>query len=170
MSALRLLVCAAACVAAMQSDALARATHRKPPLRTSVNSGGVVVAMDNVTVVKFNIPVATVYMGNPSIADVTMIDSTHAFVLGKRFGMTNLIGLRPDKTVAVNDAVLVSAHIASAVTIYRGAASFNYACSSLHCETRPVPGDPSPYFENTEKPAVENEEASVKAVNPAAKQ
>jgi hypothetical protein len=119
--------------------------------------------MDNVTVVAFKKPVSTVYIGNPSIAEVTMIDTRHAFVLGKRFGATNLIGLRADKSIVVNDAVLVSARAGGAVTIFRGASTYNYACSSLHCETRPAPGDPKEFFENTEGPAVEHEEAGLKA-------
>ena len=49
-------------------------------------AAGISVAMDQVHTVTFNTPVATVYVGNPSIADVNMIDARHAFVIGKGFG------------------------------------------------------------------------------------
>ena len=119
----------------------------------------VFVMMDNVALVSFKKPVAVVYVGNTSIAEPTMIDSTHVFVLGKRFGATNLIALGPDKTVVANDPVLVSSRHADAVTVFRGVDTFNYSCSDFHCETRPVPGDPKGYFDNTESAAGEHEKA-----------
>ena len=51
------------------------------------------VPMDEVRMVTFVKPVATVYVGNPMIADITVIDSRHVFVLGKAFGATNIIAL-----------------------------------------------------------------------------
>ena|SRR5579863_3164948 len=155
MSALRLFALAAACAVALGGDALA---------------GGVLVPMDNVTLVAFKKPVATVYIGNASIAEVTMLDSRHVFVMGKRFGVTNLIALRADKTVLSNDTVLVSAHTASYVTIFRGSSTYNYACSTHHCETRAVPGDPKPYYDNTEGAAVEHEDAGNKGTTVALQQ
>jgi hypothetical protein len=163
MSALRLFVFATACAAALCGDAQAKAV--RVHAARSVQSDGVLVPMDNVALVTFKKPVSTVYIGNPSIAEVTMVDSQHAFVLGKRFGVTNLIGLLADKKVAVNESVLVSARVGSAVTIFRGASTFNYACSSFHCETRPVPGDPKIYFDNTEQAAMEHEDTGNKATN-----
>src|SRR6478672_2809030 len=56
-------------------------------------AGGVAVPLDEVRTVAFARPVTTVYVGNPSIADINMIDARHAFVLGKRFGTTNIIAL-----------------------------------------------------------------------------
>ncbi|HWU26467.1 MAG TPA: pilus assembly protein N-terminal domain-containing protein [Rhizomicrobium sp.] len=148
MSALRSIVFATGCAMGLAGPALA---------------GGVLVPMDNVTVVAFKNPVSTVYVGNSSIAEVTMIDSHHAFVLGKRFGATNLIGLRSDNTKIEEFPVQVSARLGGAVTIFRGANTFNYSCSSQHCETRPVPGDPVNYFKNTEDAATAHEDAGNKA-------
>lgn len=153
MSAIRPILIAAVCAAAFASDAVA---------------GGVSVQMDNVALVAFKDPVATLYLGNPSIADLTLIDSKHAFVMGKRFGTTNLIGLSADKNVIVNEPVTVSSRGTGAVTIYRGADSYNYSCTKSHCETHPVPGDPDglPYFENTEHTAGEHDDTASKAAAP----
>jgi len=141
MKRVRLLVLSAACVAALAGDALAGPVS-KP----------IMVPMDNVALVSFKDPVSTVYIGNPSIADLTLVDSRHVFVMGKRFGATNLIALGPDKTVIENDAV----------TVFRGGDTYNYVCTGFHCETRPVPGDPKTYFDNTENTATEHEEAGTK--------
>ncbi len=150
MSVARSIFLAAVCVAAAASEAVA---------------GGVLVPMDNVTVVAFKTPVATVYVGNPSVAEITMIDSRHAFLLGKTFGTTNLIALDKDKTVIVNDSVTVSDRRAGAVTVYRGANTYNYSCTTMRCETRPLPGDPQPYFANTEAEASQHEDTGAKAAN-----
>ena len=63
------------------------------------------VPMDEVRVIKFKTPVATVYVGNPAIADVTVIDPTHVFLLGKSYGKTNLIALDINRNPIVNDQV-----------------------------------------------------------------
>lgn len=151
MSAARLLVFAAVCAVAGAGHALA---------------GGVTVPMDEATVVTFKRPVVTVYVGNSSIAEINMIDNRHAFVLGKRFGSTNLIALASDKSVVVNEPVVVSGMRVGAVTVNRGAQSYNYTCTRLHCEAHPVPGDPKDYFDNTEGPATEHEEAGARGANP----
>ena len=167
MSALRLFVFAAACATVLCGDAEARAVRVHP---ASIQADGVLVPMDNVALVSFKKPVSVVYIGNPSIAEVTMIDPQHAFVLGKRFGATNLIGLLGDKKIAVNESVVVSARTGSAITIFRGSQTFDYVCSSRHCQTGPVPGDPKDYFDNTQSAATEHEDTGNKASGTAALQ
>lgn len=152
MSAARIALLAASLFTALAGDAMANS---------------VVVAMDNVTMVAFRRPVSTVYVGNPSIANVTMIDSRHVFVLGKRFGATNLIALGANDSVVANDLVTVSGRHAGAVTVYRGSESYNYSCTSAHCETRPMPGDPKNYFDNTETAAAAHEDTGIKAAGAA---
>jgi hypothetical protein len=151
MKNVRLLVLCTACAAALAGNAVAR--PKSVPVQ---------VPMDNVTLVSFKDPVATVYIGNPSIAELTLVDSRHVFVMGKRFGATNLIALGPDKTLIENDPVTVSSRRAEAVTVFRGGDTYNYVCTGFHCETRPVPGDPKVYFDNTEGPAGEHEDAGTK--------
>ena len=150
MKSVRLLLLSAAC-ASLAGSAMAA------PVSVPVS-----VPMDNVTLVSFKAPVSTVYIGNPSIAELTVIDSRHVFVMGKRFGATNLIALGPDKTVIENDSVTVSSRHAEAVTVFRGPDTYNYVCTGFHCETRPVPGDQKTYFDNTESAALAHEEAGSK--------
>jgi Pilus formation protein N terminal region len=110
---------------------------------------GLTVPMDEVRVLAFSQPVTTVYVGNPVIADVTMIDPEHAFLLGKTFGETNVIALGPNGKPVSNQHIVVFGRRMGAVTLNRGAATYNYTCTALHCETQPVPGDPKGYFDET---------------------
>ncbi len=59
---------------------------------------GVALALDEVHTLTFKNPIATVYVGNPAIADVTMIDARHAFVQGKGYGRTNIVALDRENT------------------------------------------------------------------------
>src|SRR5262245_47869714 len=51
------------------------------------------VPPDQARVVTFSTPAKTVFVGNPAIADLTVIDSTHVFLLGKNLGTTNIVAL-----------------------------------------------------------------------------
>ena len=125
-------------------------------------AGGIGVAVDQARLVSFPKPVKTLYMGNPWIADIQMVDAQHAFVLGKTFGVTNLIAMSPDGTEVSNQQVTVLNNNV-AVTVNRGAEQFNYMCTSAHCEAAPRPGDPSQYAQTTESTATSHESAATGA-------
>jgi hypothetical protein len=110
-------------------------------------AGGVAVPLDEVRTVAFAKPVTTVYVGNPSIADINMIDARHAFVLGKRFGTTNIIALDSTGHEVANTYVSVSGASGGTVTLTKGAfgttpaTQTTLACGGARCEVAPVPGD-----------------------------
>jgi Flp pilus assembly secretin CpaC len=108
---------------------------------TSALAGGVSIPMDEVRTVTFAKPVATVYVGNASIAGINMIDSRHAFVLGKSFGTTNVIALDTSGREVANTAVTVSGAGGRTVTLTKGAQQTTLACSSARCDSAPMPGD-----------------------------
>src|ERR1700685_1833199 len=104
---------------------------------------GVAISMDEVRPITFPKPVATVYVGNPSIADINMIDARHAFVLGKGYGSTNIVALNHDGVQVADTHVEVLANTdrQSTVVLNRGAARVTYSCTADHCEATPQPGD-----------------------------
>jgi hypothetical protein len=106
-----------------------------------VPSHGVAVPLDEVRVLQFSQPVSTVYVGNPAIADVSVIDPRHVFVLGKAFGETNMVALDATGKQVTNDHVSVFGHTGSMVTLHRGAAQVTYTCAGIRCEGAPTPGD-----------------------------
>lgn len=127
-----------------------------------VHSTGIGVAVDEARLVSFARPVKTVFVGNPVIADISMLDNRHAFILGKTMGITNLIALDANGAQIENKPVLVTNTFA-ATTLTRGSDTFNYTCSSARCETAPRPGDPKTYVDNTEEAVVQHEANGGKA-------
>ena len=112
-------------------------------------AGGITVPMDEVRTIAFDRPIATVYVGNPSVADVTMIDSTHAFILGKSFGATNLLALDAKGGEVADQHIIVLDRGEAIVTLNRGAAQVTYACATSRCESAPIPGDDKAAFDAT---------------------
>jgi|GEM_PF-936574 len=69
-----------------------------------------------------------VVVGNPQIADVTVIDSRTLFITGRSYGGTNIIALdRYGQTVFAGDVVVVSQP--SGVQVYRGSTRTEMACA-----------------------------------------
>jgi hypothetical protein len=107
------------------------------------------VPLDEVRVIAFQRPVATVYVGNPVIADITMIDPRHAFVLGKSFGGTNIVALDGTGAQISSSHVTVFSSSGATVTLQKGVNQTTYACASSRCEASPTPGDGKDVFEST---------------------
>ncbi len=102
----------------------------------------VALALDEVHTLTFRAPVSTVYVGNPTIADVTMIDARHAFVQGKGYGRTNLIALNRDNVQVFNTRITVTGNDGGGtVTLNRGAERVTLNCTGGRCEPTPMPGD-----------------------------
>lgn len=141
----------------------AQATSKHPVKHSNHVSDGLTVAMDEARVITFTQPIATLFVGNTTIADVTVIDSHHAYLLGKTFGATNMIGLDANNHQVMNAQINVTNRVVGSVTLNRGAETYNYSCTHLHCETSPRPGDPTSYVTNTEGAAQQHAEAGTKA-------
>src|SRR5579872_7286244 len=116
---------------------------------TPASASELSVTLDEVQTITFGKPVSTVYVGNPSIADINMIDSRHAFILVKGYGSTNIVALNAQGTQISNTRinVLANTNNQSVVVLNRGAARVTYSCTAQHCEATPQPGDGKDAFE-----------------------
>ena len=132
---------------AMRRIALLALLSATPALFGPALAGGLSVDLDQVRTITFRTPVSTIYVGNPSIADINMIDSRHAFVLGKGYGTTNLIALNRNGVSVVNERITVLGEQGSMVTLNRGAQRMTYNCAARTCEPVAVPGDGKDAFE-----------------------
>jgi len=114
----------------------------------AAQASGIAVPEDEVRIVTFTKPVATVFVANPSVADINVIDPTHAFVLGKAFGATNMIALDAKGNPVSTEHVTVtgSSHL---VTLDRGSSQYTFACASARCESAAAPGDQRTYHDDT---------------------
>jgi hypothetical protein len=101
----------------------------------------VVVPFDEVRTIAFPRSVATVYVGNPLITDVNMIDARHAFLVGKSYGATNVIALDSDGHQVSDTHVVISGGRGATVTLQRGSFHVTLSCAGPRCESAPRPGD-----------------------------
>jgi Pilus formation protein N terminal region len=78
----------------------------------------------------FNIPVEskTLIIGNPAIADVSIVQPGLMVITGKAFGLTNLVSLDKDGRQIANSMLKVSAATEQMVTVMRGSSN-----ETLHC-------------------------------------
>jgi len=129
----------------------------------AAQAGELSVPMDEVRVVRFARPVATVYVGNPTIADITVIDSTHVFLLGKSYGATNLVGLDVNRNPIVNDQVTVVAANGGTVTLNLGSAQITYSCTEARCQTVPKPGDAKEIYDAESDQIAKHQDMTIKA-------
>jgi Flp pilus assembly secretin CpaC len=111
------------------------------PSLAAPKQAGIALAMDEVRTLTFARPIATVYVGNPSIADITMIDARHAFLLGKAYGSTNIVALNHDGDQVYDSRVAVVERRNESFTLNRGAQRVTYDCNAGRCEISPTPGD-----------------------------
>lgn len=123
------------------------------------------VPLDEVRIVTFKKPISTVYVGNPTIADITTIDDQRVFVLGKSFGSTNLIALGRDGKPIASDTVTVFGRRMGAVTLNKGPKQYTYSCTRAQCQPAPVVGDASDYHQSIHAEVASHSDALLKAAD-----
>lgn len=72
----------------------------------------------------------SVIVGNPAIADVTVVDSNTLFVTGKGYGVTEIIAVDAIGRTIFQSQVVVTGGSAGSVRVWRGANVSEMACSS----------------------------------------
>ena len=89
----------------------------------------VTVPLDQTRRLAFSGSAANVVVGNPQIADVNVIDARNLMVVGKRFGVTNLVVLDAAGRTLFDSEIVVSAGEGAMVSISRGVQTSDYACT-----------------------------------------
>jgi hypothetical protein len=109
----------------------------------------VIVHVDQAQLLKLPERVATVVIGNPSIADATLQSGGILIVTGKGYGATNLMALDRDGREIMNESVQVLGPSDSdLVVVYKGVARESYSCAP-QCQPRITLGDSKSYFQGT---------------------
>jgi len=103
-------------------------------------AGSLAVNIDQGARVTLSKPAHDVMVGNPAIVDVTVLDERHLMVLGKSYGVTNIMVADNTGRTIFSRQVVVSAPDDNRVSVYRGADVYNYACAP-RCERTPMPGE-----------------------------
>jgi Flp pilus assembly secretin CpaC len=94
-----------------------------------VSTGTTVVQINHSQRLALSGAAAQVFVGNPAIADVAVVNHNTLMLTGKAYGLTNLQVLDHAGRTILNREVQVSANTAGAVTLYRGAKASNYTCA-----------------------------------------
>ncbi|HRD46591.1 MAG TPA: pilus assembly protein N-terminal domain-containing protein [Caulobacter sp.] len=92
-----------------------------------------------------------VIIGNPAVADVTVLDGRTLVVTGKGYGITNLIVVDGRGRTILDRQIIVSASDDGRVTMYRGPDLYNYACAP-RCERTPMPGEKDTTYQQAISP------------------
>lgn len=124
-------------------------------LGASAHADEIQIPLDQVRTMIFDKPVKTVYIGNPTIADVTVVDSTHVFILGKTYGATNIVALDARGHETLNDQIIVTERPGNEVIVQRGIARTTLMCTTEHCQAAPAPGDDAGTVQKLAEPPYE---------------
>ncbi len=118
------------------------------------------VSVDQAKLVKLPGRVATLVVGNPLIADVTLQSGGMIVVTGKGYGATNVIAMDRAGDILVDRTIFVGGPADKVVTVYRGVDRESYSCMPV-CQHRVTLGDSDKYFKSTiEQAGTLNKEAA----------
>jgi Flp pilus assembly secretin CpaC len=91
-------------------------------------------------VLRISAPAATVIVGNPGIADVTIQDPQTLILTGKSYGQTNLIVLDSRGEPVADTLIEVVQMTAGVMTVYQGQSRTTLACAP-NCQPVVMMGD-----------------------------
>jgi Flp pilus assembly secretin CpaC len=130
-------------------------------LPASASAGDIDVILDQARLIKLPERVATIVIGNPLIADVTVQAGGLMVVTGRSYGRTNVIALDRAGAVLLETSVEVRSPRAGIVVVYRGVARESYSCTP-YCEPRITLGDSPAFFDPAIKQAGDRSEKAIK--------
>ena len=131
---------------------------------TGAAASDIKVPMNEMKPLHLSVPVATVMVGNPAIADVSVESTKLLYVMGRNYGTTNLIALDAEGKTILDAKLSVTSQSASAVTVTRGTGQHSYSCSP-RCERVPAIGDNPDVFDTLMQQAAGTNGATANASN-----
>lgn len=119
------------------------------PLPVQAQDGAPVsVNVNMARVLRISAPAATVIVGNPGIADVTIQDPLTLILTGKSYGQTNLIVLDSAGQPIADTLLEVVQMQAGVMTVYQGQARTTLSCAPK-CQPVVMMGDDNGFSGNT---------------------
>jgi hypothetical protein len=106
------------------------------------------VVVDQAKLVKLPERVATIIVGNPLIADVSLQPGGLVVVTGKGYGSTNVLALDRQGNILIDRMIQVEGPTERLVTVFRGVERETYSCTPT-CQRRITLGDTPAYFNAT---------------------
>ena len=112
------------------------------------SGNAIAVNVDQAKLIRLPGRVATIVVGNPLIADVTLQTGGVMVVTGKGYGATNFIAMDRSGEILVDRIIQVEGPTDQLVTVYRGVERESYSCMPI-CQRRVTLGDGETYFKST---------------------
>jgi Flp pilus assembly secretin CpaC len=105
--------------------------------------GPITVKVNMARILRINAPAATVIVGNPGVADVTIQDPQTLILTGKSYGQTNLIVLDSIGNPIADTTLEVVEATANVMTVFMGASRTTLACAPACQPTIALGDDPA---------------------------
>ncbi|MDH4384987.1 MAG: pilus assembly protein N-terminal domain-containing protein [Caulobacter sp.] len=102
-------------------------------LAAPAHAQSLTVPVDRAVRIGLSASAKDVAVGNPAIADVTVMDERNILILGKAYGTTNVVVLDRSGRLILDRVVNVTAPDTGRISVYKGATPSHYACSP-RCE------------------------------------
>lgn len=104
------------------------------------------VEIDQAARVQLRGPAGSVIVGNPLIADVTVVDSNTLYITGKGYGVTEIVAVDSiGRTVFQSEVIVTAGSGAGRVRVWRGGQATEMACAaSCSPSLRGTSGPPTP--------------------------
>lgn len=134
-------VLAAACVAATLLGATGTASAAEEPITTAM------VVIDQATLMRIDGVARSIIVGNPAIADATILDASTIIITGKSFGTTNLIILDGVGGIITNQLLTVQSNTTQ-LTLFRRSSRETFSCTPV-CVPVLTVGDAAGAFTTT---------------------
>ncbi len=110
---------------------LAAAVLMATPAVVAAQSSSLNVEIDQARRVQLRGPAGSVIVGNPQIADVTVVDSNTLYITGKGYGVTEIVAVDPiGRPVFQSQVVVTAGDGGGRVRVWRGATATEMACAS----------------------------------------
>ena len=110
--------------------------------------GTIPVNIDQAKLIRLPERAATIIVGNPLVADITLQPGGIIIVTGKSYGATNFVAMDRNGEVLVDRIILVEGPADPIVTVYRGIERESYSCMPI-CQPRITLGDSDRFFKST---------------------
>lgn len=117
------------------------------PLPALAAGDAISVMVNMARILRINSPAATVVVGNPGVADVTIQDPQTLILTGRSFGSTNLIIMDQQGNPIIDTFVDVVQGDSDLLTVYQGAQRTTLACEPV-CQPIIMLGDDPNYTAN----------------------
>lgn len=103
------------------------------------------VEIDQAQRVQLRGSAGSVIVGNPQIADVTVVDANTLYITGKGYGVTEVVAVDPiGRTVFQSQVVVTGPTGVGSVRVWRGAQATEMACGSSCSPSLRGPTGPAP--------------------------